>query len=94
MNALQVTDVRFCPSSDVSRWRGLLGHIAITLNGTLLLDSLALRRTSAGVTKLFFPERRDSRGRIHKVAWPLAAADRTSIEQQVLDALAAQGVAL
>lgn len=92
MDALRVTSVKFVRSSAGAARSGLLGHIQITLNGTLLLDGLALRRTASGEVRLFFPERRDRAGRIHKVAWPLSAADRASIERQVLDALAAQGV--
>ena len=56
---------------EVARQRdGLLGWLSLRI-GNLLLDGVALRRTSRGDLTLSWPARRDRGGRDHPVVWPV-----------------------
>lgn len=66
---------------------GLLGFVSATVNSSLRLDGIALRRTLDGRHVLSFPARRDNSGRSHTLFAPVSDEVRRDIEQQVFAAL-------
>ena len=82
-----ISNVRFIASGRDQVETGLLGFVACTLNGSLQLDGLALRKTRAGKFALSFPARTDSAGRHHFYLRPLDSRTRREIERQVFHAL-------
>lgn len=91
---LVITEVALAPAGDADTRAGLLGWLAVTLNGQVQLDGLTLRLTANGHYALSFPARRDRRGFDHAYIKPLDDAARTAIERQILQALSLdQGVA-
>jgi DNA-binding cell septation regulator SpoVG len=87
MDPLCLSDVCFSAASPVERARGLVGYVSATVNGSLSLDGLTLRRTRAGRLALSFPARRDSKGDLHPVVRPLTDAVRREVERQIFEAL-------
>lgn len=82
---LRISDVRWIRhSSDRS---GLLGWIALTLNGCVRLDGLTLRRTLKDRLALSFPARMGRSGSKHPLVRPLDDETRVEIERQVFEAL-------
>ena len=84
---LTISGVAFTAAPDSDRERGLLGWIALTLNGQLRLDGVTLRRTLEGRITLSFPERRDGAGVAHPIVRPLGPEARRNLEDQVFRAL-------
>ena len=84
---LTITDLRFMAASHIEVKGGLLGWVSCTLNGTLCLDGLALRRTLDGRLVLSFPARRDASGRQHAIVRPLDDRARKAVESQIFAAL-------
>jgi DNA-binding cell septation regulator SpoVG len=64
-----------------------LGFVTAVLDGKVLLDRIALRRTREGRLALSFPSRTDRDGRRHHVVRPLTDAARREIEAQILSSL-------
>ena len=87
---LLLTDVSFVRGSASERASGLMGFVAVTVDGALRLEGLALRRTVAGNLSLSFPERRDASGERHPLVRPLGDDARIAIEAQVFAALAGE----
>ena len=85
---LQVTGVQFVAADGRDRRTGLLGWISCVVNGALVLDGIALRRTRSGRLRLSFPARRDSRGILHHHIRPLDDFTRRDLERQVFELLA------
>lgn len=77
---LRVADVRFTPGDSRDHAAGLLGYLAVTLDGSIRIDGLTLRRTRSGRPCLSFPRHRGG-------FRPLNAAVRRTIEDQILAAL-------
>ena len=65
---------------------GLLGYLSVT-HGTLILDSIVLRRTADGRHTLSFPARTDRAGRRHSYIRPVDDAARIAIEREILGQL-------
>ena len=86
-SALQISSVRLTRAGDMDVGRGLLGYVALVLDGAIELDGLALRRTQHGRLTLSFPARTDDQGRRHAYVRPLDDAVCRQIETQVLQAL-------
>ena len=86
--SLRVTDLRFIQASAELRRSGLLGWLAVTLNGALQIDGLTLRRTREGVLTVAYPRRRDRNGVEHSVVKPVSDDARRRIEAEILAALA------
>jgi hypothetical protein len=84
---VRITEVNLTASSPGDRATGLLGYVAATLNGTVRLDGLILRRTASGQLALSFPARRDARGNQHPYVRPVDDASRRDIEHQIFTAL-------
>jgi hypothetical protein len=82
-----VSQVCFTPAGTAEREDGLLGHLAITLNETLRIDGVQLRRTVAGSLALSWPRRRDRNGRDHPIIRPLGDRARRALEHQILTVL-------
>ena len=87
VNALRVTHVRFKAASSREARTGLLGWVSCTVNGSLRLDGLSLRRTADARLVLSFPARRDGAGRQHFYVRPSDDRARREIERQVFQAL-------
>jgi hypothetical protein len=89
-----VTRVAFSPAPPLDVADGLLGFLAVDVEG-LRLDGVALRRTRAGRFDLRYPERR-GRGSVPggAVVRPLTESARQAIERQVFAELERQGVIL
>ena len=77
----------FTSASADEQERGLLGWLSLDIDGLLLLDGVALRRTRNGRFALSFPAPRDGHGRRQARVRPLDDPARREIESQVLDAL-------
>jgi DNA-binding cell septation regulator SpoVG len=82
-----ITSVTLTPASADLISRGLLGWITCTLDHSLVLDGIALRRTRTGRLALSWPARRDGAGRDHPVVRPLHDHARHLLEQQILGQL-------
>jgi hypothetical protein len=82
-----VTAVRLTRAHAQDQARGLLGWVSFVVDGALLLDGVAIRRTKRGALSLSFPEPVDARGKRRKPVRPLDQAARRAFEQQVLGQL-------
>ena len=91
MRGLKISDVTFSSGSFEDLRRGLLGFISCTVNGSIRLDGITLRRTRNRRLALSFPAHRDAHGRDHPFIRPLDSASREAIEEQVLLALRVSG---
>ena len=89
--SLQVTDIRYSSARMEDRERGLLGFVSFTLNGSLEVDGVTLRRSQAGSQYLAYPARVDGRGERHPYLRPVDEITRVAIEQEVLAALGQGG---
>ena len=90
LHPLHVTSVTLTPSRPLDQAEGLLGWVAVELNGELVVTGITLRRTRQGDLDLSFPARTDRRGRKH----PIVRVDdelRAAIEREVLGELRRQG---
>jgi len=83
----RISQVEFKAAGDQDRETGLLGWVTLKLNGTMLIDGIALRRTRDGRVTISFPARHDDAGRKHFVVKPLNEETRLTIERQILEAL-------
>jgi len=84
---IHVADVRFSAGTTAMVAQGLLGFVTATINGSIRLDGIALRRTRDGRLALSFPARRDNAGRERSLFCPINDQARRDIERQVLGAL-------
>ena len=82
-----ISVVSFTMASPAQRRTGLLGWVRCELDGALVLDGLALRRTRGGHLALSWPARRDGAGRDHHVVRPLHDHARHLLERQILGQL-------
>ncbi len=87
---IHITDVRLARASALDVSSGLLGWVSATVNGTLGLDGITLRRTRGGRLALSYPARRDRHGFEHPFVRPLDDATRKEIERQVLEQIAVE----
>lgn len=70
-------------ASDDDIRTGLLGFISVEY-GSLILDSIVLRRTTEGRYALSFPARTDRSGRRHAYVRPIDDDARRAIEREIL----------
>jgi hypothetical protein len=87
MSAIALSDVRYVPAASADAARGLLGFVSLTVDGTLRLDGIALRRRLSGELALSFPTRTDRAGKKHAYIRPVDDAARRAIEADVIGAL-------
>jgi DNA-binding cell septation regulator SpoVG len=87
MSELVITDVQFAGAPPGAIETGLIGFVAVTVNDTLRLDGLALRRTETGRLALSFPARKDRVGRQRFYYRPVDDDARREIEARVFRAL-------
>jgi len=85
--SIKITNVRFTSADETNVAAGLLGWVSLSLNGTVRLDGIAVRRTRENELTLSFPYRRDSAGRQHHIVRPLDDATHREIERQIIAAL-------
>ena len=88
---IDATEIRFVPLPRSRARSGLLGFVSFTLNDTLRIDGVAVRKTAGGRLTLSYPARKDSRGVIHHHLRPLNDAIRREIEFQVIQAIGLEG---
>jgi DNA-binding cell septation regulator SpoVG len=91
-DALIVTNLLFCPAPPEDRESGLLGWMSFTLEGSLRIEGVALRRTLAGRLTLSYPARRDGQGRQRHHVRPVNDAVRRDLERQVFALLELESV--
>ena len=82
-----ISEIKFTSSGPGEKDAGLLGWVACSLNGTIRLDGLALRKTVDDRLTLSFPARRDSAGHQHFFVRPLSHEARLEIQSQIFSAL-------
>lgn len=82
-----ITGITFTPAAEFHRERGLLGFIRCVVDGALVLDSIALRRTLDHRLTLSFPEREDGVGRRHPIVRPIDDGARLQIEAAIIGSL-------
>ena len=87
---LEVTDVSLHSARPDEAAVGLLGWVSCTVNSSLRLDGITLRRTMDGRLTLSFPARRDRSGREQPYIRPLDRVARREVEYQILRALGLQ----
>jgi hypothetical protein len=73
-------------ASDDEVRSGMLGFLSVEY-GTLILDSIVLRRTADGRFALSFPARTDRAGRRHSYVRPADDNARRQIEREILGQL-------
>lgn len=79
-----VSDIRFHPAAEDLRATGLRGWATVTVDGTWIFNSIAVRRAADGRYVLAFPTRTDSAGKEHSFVRPAGSAVRAKIEEAVL----------
>ncbi len=87
MCEMRISNLQFKSAQISDAESGLLGWISCSINGSLRLDGIAVRRTADGRLALSFPARRDDAGRRHFYVRPLDDKARRDIEHQVFLAL-------
>lgn len=90
---LRISEVSFTRKPERVRDDGLVGFVKFEL-ASLLVDSVAVRRSARGGIVLTFPERVDRSGVSHPFVRPLDQVAREAITTQVVNALRRQGVRL
>ena len=91
VSGIHVSEVRFSGATEQDEQTGLLGFVACTVNGSLRLAGITLRRTRGGELVLSFPARRDRWGADHPLIRPLDSTVRRAFEDQILGALRNRG---
>ena len=84
---VSVSALRFTAATQEENESGLLGWIALRLNGVFDLDGLALRRTRSGQLTVSFPARKDRFGQKHFYFSPADRDTHREIEEEILRAL-------
>jgi DNA-binding cell septation regulator SpoVG len=77
----RITSIRFKPAHTGD---GLLGWASFVLDGDLVIDGVAVRRTLTGALVLSWPGRKDSRGRVHHHVRPVDDQARRELEDELL----------
>jgi DNA-binding cell septation regulator SpoVG len=80
----RVSRLSFMAAPADLREGGLLGWVRFTLDGSLAIDGVAVRRARAGHLTLSWPARRDRHGVDHHILRPIDDVTRREIEGQVL----------
>mgnify|MGYP001613126131 CR=1 FL=1 len=83
-------DFRFTPASRGHRRTGLLGWLAFRIGADWRIDSVAVRRTRAGLIRLSFPSRVDGAGREHPFVLPACGRVWRELERAILAELDAE----
>lgn len=86
MTALRLSDFAFTPANQRDQQAGLLGFLQLRY-GDLLLDGVALRRSSTGCLVLSFPRRHSRAGAEFHYVRPVDDRARRDLEAQVIRAL-------
>jgi hypothetical protein len=85
--SIRISRVRFTAASEDATCAGLMGHVQLVLNDSLIVDGIGLRKTLDGRITLSWPARRDRFGRRHFSVRPIGDLARLAIEVQVLTQL-------
>jgi len=86
-DALRISDVQFTAAPATEERHGLLGWARFVLADTVVIDSVAVRRTRDHRIVLSFPRRADRHSNAHYDCRPVDDAARASIESLVIAAL-------
>lgn len=89
---MSISNARFVPALPADRAEGLLGWFSATLDRSVHIDGIAVRRTRSGRYEVTFPQRRDGGGRAHAFVRPASTAARRAIETAAIEAARKQGV--
>jgi DNA-binding cell septation regulator SpoVG len=85
--SVTIADLHFTKAPEDATRTGLLGWVGFVLDDTLVIESVAVRRTRAGRLVLSFPRRADRHGNARYDVRPLNSAAREAIENGVFAAL-------
>lgn len=88
---MKVTEIRFHAAAPDLRGTGLRGWATVTIDGTWVFSSIAVRRAASGQYVLAFPTRRDGAGVEHSYYRPTRGEVRRDIEDAVLGFLRTGG---
>ena len=80
-------EIKFTAATADEAERGFLGWVSCTLNHTLRIDGLAIRRTLGGRLTISYPARRDGTGRQHPIVRPVDDRARLEMESRLFKAL-------
>lgn len=84
---VRVARVHLTRPRAADRRQGLLGWLSFELDGSVVIDGVALRRAADGSPALRWPARRDGSGLLRYAVRPLSEDARLAIERQVLAAI-------
>ena len=87
-----IQDLRFTRAPRSLRRAGLLGWLAFRIGADWRIDSVAVRRTRAGLIRLSFPSRVDGAGREHPFVLPACGRVWRELERAVLAELGPEAV--
>lgn len=82
---LQITEVKIKLLEEESN--GLLAWASCVVNESLLLDSIAIRRTQEGKLGLSFPEKKSGTGITYPYFRPISRGAREAFEEAILGKL-------
>lgn len=80
----RISRVRLVPATGDSKLNGMIGWLSFVIDGTLLVDGVALRRAADGRHVFTWPAKHDQYGRTHHVLRPVDDDAREQIEDQLL----------
>jgi DNA-binding cell septation regulator SpoVG len=81
-----LSKITFTPVPPGHRSDGLVAFVAVTLNGSLRIDGITVRRSLTGRLYVAFPRHRDSRGEEQYVVRPLDQETTEHLESPILAA--------
>ena len=87
MEPITLNEFKFSAANRMEMKTGLLGWIAFTVNGTLRVDGVTLRKTAEGRLTLSFPAKTSRDGRKRPILWPISNTAREAIESLVFSQL-------
>jgi DNA-binding cell septation regulator SpoVG len=87
MSGVTLTEFQLSPADAEHRKTGLMGWVSFTINDTLRLDGVTVRRTAGGRLTLAFPSKIDRNGRKRSLIRPISEDARLDIEDQVFSIL-------
>lgn len=88
----RLTRTRFVAAGPDQQADGLVGWLSATVDDSLHVDGVALRRTATGRFELVWPSRRDRAGRPHVYVRPVDLAGHRVLLAEAIEAARVQGL--
>lgn len=80
----RISRVRIVPATGESKLNGLVGWLSFVIDGGLIADGVAVRKTADGRLVFVWPAKHDQYGRTHHVLRPVDDDAREHVEDQLL----------